>query len=246
MCPRSFIGLVWFVLAVLPFWSSASLLASSDLRRPLLPLNERSRWVTEGERLRPSSANKLAASSDVTIWQRISSDLEMSSLLLCFPCCHGGGWEAVDGKEPNLRQAEPAISSLSLFSEAIESWRLLDPGGRLPASPLTILVEGQPLSSQPMCNKGGSTKTTRWLLLPALALGWRWNCGELVAPSGHVPGGGEYPLLKLRVGTDLQSSFLIWGPLCKVYGLECIFYVCLGPCMSCTVSLINSGSFWTR
>jgi hypothetical protein len=229
--------------AAMPFWSITSTSASDGLRLPLFLLFVLPWWMMKGGISGKYSPNKLASLSDLFIWLRIFPDLEKSPPFLFFPCRQGGEGEGAEGENKFLHRAEHVVRPWSQSSVVLvqEQWRLPDSGDRLPAPvvpPPTLLVEWQPhtYSSRLTSHKGGSLKTARWLLLPPLAGCWRRSGGELVAPSGHVPGGGEYPLLHLRLGAELQSSFVIWGPLCKVRGLGCNFHFCLGPCKSCPVS----------
>jgi hypothetical protein len=65
---------------------------------------------------------------------------------------------------------------------------------------------------------------------------WCW-CGELSAPSGNVPGGGEIgsKLRRfLRKRTTLQLRSLDWGPFCNVQGPCCNFLFLMGLWTSCT------------
>lgn len=64
---------------------------------------------------------------------------------------------------------------------------------------------------------------------------WRSN-GEIFAPSGRVPGVGDFGSLSKpqRCWTRLQSSARVQGLSCKVLGLGCNFTFFTGPWISCT------------
>jgi hypothetical protein len=177
-------------------------------------------------------------------------DLEVSSLHLVISSCYsGGGRRGIEELRARLRRPDKVIRPWSIFSAATAErcWRSPEfslfffegdaPGDRWPASvalqPLTHMVGWQPSHSSRSENQmGGSWLPAR---RPQFRPPLRWpSCGELIAPSGAVPGDdglGSWLETICRIG--LQSTIMIWGPPCKVQGLSCTFYLFRGPFVSC-------------
>lgn len=223
----------------MPFWSSTSTptgsvwwLSDSFLAWPP--------WWRMGE-MRGSVHSSLNKARD-------QSDLEVCSLLpVISSCCRGGRGEDEELRA-RLCRPDKVIRPWSVSSAAIAErcWRSPEfsrfirghtPGDRWPASvdlsPLTHMVEGQPShSSRSENQKGGNGFPAR---RPQLRPLLRWpGCGELIVPSGAVPGDdalGSGLETVYRIG--LQSTIMIWGPLCKVLGRSCNFYLLRGPFVSC-------------
>jgi len=62
--------------------------------------------------------------------------------------------------------------------------------------------------------------------------------GDIVAPSGFVPGGGDVLLAWEWSWTQLQFPSSCWGPLCIRQGPSCNFLVSFGLFATCTFSIL--------
>lgn len=106
---------------------------------------------------------------------------------------------------------------------------------------LHLLVEWRPFfySSWAECLMGGSSTSRRRPRLLSPACRRRRSCGGPIAPSGLVPGRSRFgSVLEFVTGTELQFSFLNWGPVRKMQGLICIFtFFILGPCIICACTV---------
>jgi hypothetical protein len=223
-------------------WSCASTPAGG-VWWPTAPLSTSPPWRRLRERsgLVGSSPNKPEG----------RTDLEMSSLLPWIsPCCRGGGRGRAEELGSRLRRPDKVTRPWRLFSVTIEvlwRWRSqefpsilggITPADRWPAvaalqSPTLLIEWRSSSSSRSEYQKGGSRGLARHPL-PRRLLRWRGG-GELITPSGVVPGGDEFgSRLELVCRTGLQSRIGIWCPLCKVLGLGCNFYPLLGPPACCT------------
>lgn len=190
-----------------------------------------------------ASSNKLALSSDLVIG--LSPDPFSATR-------RGGGSREEDGRRPSRRGMKSVHPwSSTPVASVLGRWRLLkfsSPrsesfGGRWPATGallLHLLVEWQPsfISSRPECLMGGSSAPGRRPCLLSPASRRRCCCGELITPSGFVPGGNWLgSILEFVAGIELQFTFQIWGAFCKMQGLVCNFVSTLGPYVICACSV---------
>nr|QPG43052.1 salt-induced protein 3 [Leymus chinensis] len=159
-------------------------------------------------------------------------------LLLCFDGLRGDG----DGVEKMWVSSRRRLvsSSFSLVLDD-ERWRLLklhpshgcDVSGRGPASsisPVTVLVEGRPLSFLPASvpkgrqfqpQLGGRSLQVLQLWRPRRT---KWS----------VPGAGAIQSEEMLLGTRSRFLVLVRGPFCISQGLCCSFQFLLGFLVKCT------------
>lgn len=197
--------------------------------------------------------NKLAVRPDLEV---------MKPFLPSFLCRHGGGREVKLDMVEALLQAALSVRSWSFIAVVLgeRCWRppwcstlrVVDLASRWPvSSPLLphLLVERRPFgvsvfvnadapfSSRPRCQKGGSRAPTRRPQCPFPPVSsWHGCSGGFPVPSGEVPGGGELGPGWELIGTELQFSFVIWGPFCIFPGLVCNFLFLWGPAVCCTLT----------
>lgn len=177
-------------------------------------------------------------------------DLRMNTFLPPISSCHrGGGRGNMEDRWSRLRRPDKSIQAWSTSSVVTAekvlalsgdfslpgksfSWRLTA-GLRCFAADLSDQMAAilfLPVEYQ----KGGSTDQTRRPLLRLTSR--RRGGGELTAPSGVVPGGDALgPVGDPIHGTGLRFASVIWGLLCKVSGLSCIFYLLRGPDVRCAI-----------
>jgi hypothetical protein len=153
-------------------------------------------------------------------------------------------------------------SSLSSFSTATKLWRplvfpafFLDGSGVSScgaAAPSILLAEGRHIGVlAPLLGcrlqflflpakvpKGRQFDFSSTSAVSLLCGSWWCCCGDLNAPSGFVPGGGEIGsmlMLFVRTRTTLQLISFGWGPFCNVQGPSYNFFFLTGLWASCTV-----------
>lgn len=103
----------------------------------------------------------------------------------------------------------------------------------LVASPWSLRTEGRSLQFLPTWKPNGRQLSFRTeSTICACRRG-----GDLVVPSGIIPGGGEIQSSRRLSRTRLLFYLLVGGPLCKCLGPICTFWFVLGPVVKCVVSL---------